>query len=50
MRGALVELPEIEAKTLVAAREAEFAVGLSDKRTDWPKLNRKMRCGAVLTR
>ena len=50
MRGALVELPELEAKTLVAAGEAELSQGFPDKRVSWPKLNRKMRSGAVLTR
>jgi hypothetical protein len=50
MRGEIVELPELEAKNLIAAGKAEVSQGFADKRVSWPKLNRKMRSGAVLTR
>jgi len=48
--GSLVELPEVEAKSLIAAGEAAALAQELDKRVKWPKLNRKMRAGAVLTR
>tara|TARA_R110000824_G_scaffold88263_6_gene217090 strand:- start:324 stop:530 length:207 start_codon:yes stop_codon:yes gene_type:complete len=50
-RRSVVELPILEAKRLIASGDAEVTIGLpKDKRTDWPKLDRHLRGGAILTR
>ena len=50
-RRSVVELPTLEAKRLIASGDAEVTLGLPKaKRTDWPKLDRRLRAGAILAR